>query len=337
MNLLSRFTRPDYKDGREDFLAHYSYTAPENFNFAREVIDEYARLAPDQVAMIWTNDAGEEHIFTFAELARLSIKAANALRALGVQKGEPVLLMLKRRYEYWLCALGLMRIGAIQIPATHQLQEKDITYRVNAADARTLICVGEEELLTHVRASKEKCPHLRVIAALGGKHEGFEDFDRLLAEAPDTMDGCYDPAPEDVMLIYFTSGTTGMPKMLAHDFRYGLGHLITGAFWHNLTDKSIHITTADSGWAKCGWGKFYGSGSPARSTSSTISTASTPEDAFHAGQIPCHQLLRAADHLPLPHQGGFQRSRPLRPPVGHLRRRAAQPGGLQPVSTALPA
>ena len=184
--------------------------------------------------------------------------------------------MLKRRYEYWLCALGLMRIGAIQIPATHQLQEKDISYRVNAADARTLICVGEEELLTHVRASKEKCPHLRVTAALGGKHEGFEDFDRLLAEAPDAMDGCYDPSPEDVMLIYFTSGTTGMPKMLAHDFRYGLGHLITGAFWHNLTDKSIHITTADSGWAKCGWGKFYGQWMPARSTSSTISTASTP-------------------------------------------------------------
>ena len=257
MNLLSRFTRPDYKDG-EDFLANYSYTAPENFNFARDVIDEYARLAPDQVAMIWTNDAGEERIFTFAELSRLSVKAANALLALGVQKGEPVLLMLKRRYEYWLCALGLMRIGAIQIPATHQLQEKDITYRVNAADARTLICVGEEELLSHVRASKEKCPHLRVTAALGGAHEGFEDFDRLLAEAPDTMDGCYDPAPEDVMLIYFTSGTTGMPKMLAHDFRYGIGHLITGAFWHNLTDKSIHITTADSGWAKCGWGKFYG-------------------------------------------------------------------------------
>ena len=257
MDLLSRFTRRDYKDG-EDFLANYSYTAPENFNFARDVIDEYARLAPDQVAMIWTNDAGEERIFTFAELARLSVKAANALRALGVQKGEPVLLMLKRRYEYWLCALGLMRIGAIQIPATHQLQEKDITYRVNAADARTLICVGEEELLSHVRASKEKCPHLRVTAALGGAHEGFEDFSRLLAEAPDTMDGCYDPAPEDVMLIYFTSGTTGMPKMLAHDFRYGLGHLITGAFWHNLTDKSIHITTADSGWAKCGWGKFYG-------------------------------------------------------------------------------
>ena len=257
MDLLSRFTRRDYKDG-EDFLANYSYTAPENFNFARDVIDEYARLAPDQVAMIWTNDAGEERIFTFAELARLSIKAANALRALGVQQGEPVLLMLKRRYEYWLCALGLMRIGAIQIPATHQLQEKDITYRVNAADARTLICVGEEELLSHVRASKEKCPHLRVTAALGGAHEGFEDFSRLLAEAPDTMDGCYDPAPEDVMLIYFTSGTTGMPKMLAHDFRYGLGHLITGAFWHNLTDKSVHITTADSGWAKCGWGKFYG-------------------------------------------------------------------------------
>ena len=257
MNLLSRFTKPDYESG-EDFLNNYTYTAPENFNFARDVMDEYARLAPDQTAMIWTNEAGEEHIFSFADLSRLSVKAANALLALGVQPGEPVLLMLKRRYEYWLCALGLMRIGAIQIPATHQLHEKDITYRVNAADARTLICVGEEELLAHVRAAKQNCPNLRTIAALGGAHDGFADFDRLLAEAPDTMDGCFNPGPEDVMLIYFTSGTTGMPKMLAHDYRYGLGHLITGAFWHNLNDRCIHLTTADSGWAKCGWGKFYG-------------------------------------------------------------------------------
>ena len=181
MNLLSRFTKPDYKDG-EDFLNNYTYTAPANFNFARDVIDEYARLAPDQTAMIWTNEAGDERIFSFSELSRLSVKAANALLALGVQPGEPVLLMLKRRYEYWLCALGLMRIGAIQIPATHQLHEKDITYRVNAADARTLICVGEEELLAHVRAAKRNCPNLRAIAALGGEHEGFADFDRLLAE-----------------------------------------------------------------------------------------------------------------------------------------------------------
>ena len=179
MNLLSRFTRPDYAN-QDDFLANYSYTAPDGFNFARDVIDEYARLAPDQTAMIWVNDAGEEHVFSFSELSRLSIKAANALRALGVRRGDPVLLMLKRRYEYWLCALGLMRIGAIQIPATHQLHEKDITYRVNAADAHTLICVGEEELLGHVRAARANCPGLRVMAALGGAHEGFEDFDRLL-------------------------------------------------------------------------------------------------------------------------------------------------------------
>ena len=257
MNLLSRFTKPDYTDA-EDFLSHYSYTAPAGFNFARDVIDEYARLAPDPTAMIWVNEAGEEHVFSFAELSRLSIKAANALRALGVRKGEPVLLMLKRRYEYWLCALGLMRIGAIQIPATHQLHEKDIIYRINAAGARTLVCVGEEELLEHVRRARAHCPDLQTVAALGGAHDGFEDFDRLLADAPDSMGGCFTPGDDDVMLIYFTSGTTGMPKMLAHDFRYGLGHLITGAFWHNLSDRSIHLTTADSGWAKCGWGKFYG-------------------------------------------------------------------------------
>ena len=257
MNLLARFTKPDYASA-EDFLANYTYSAPENFNFARDVIDEYARLAPEQTAMIWTNEAGQERVFNFAQLSALSKKAANALREMGVRAGEPVLLMLKRRYEYWLCALGLMRIGAIQIPATHQLHEKDITYRVNAADVRTIVCVGEEELLEHVRAARKNCPQVRVAAALGGAHEGFIDFDHLLEQASETLEDCFDPGPEDVMLIYFTSGTTGMPKMLAHDFRYGLGHLITGAFWHNLSDRSIHLTTADSGWAKCGWGKFYG-------------------------------------------------------------------------------
>lgn len=258
MKLIDRFTRADYAS-LADFYDNYTMTVPENFNFAIDVIDEYARLAPDQRAMIWVNDHGEEHIFTFGDVAKWSKKAANALLNMGIRPGDPVLLMLKRRYEYWFVALGLMRLHCIQIPATHQLQKKDIVYRANAAQVRAIICVGEDEVLEHVRNSLPDSPSLSAIAALGGEHEGFLNFDRLLAEAGEQFDGDgISKDSGDVMLMYFTSGTTGMPKMVAHDFNYPLGHLITGRFWHNLDDDAIHLTTADSGWAKCGWGKFYG-------------------------------------------------------------------------------
>ena len=255
MRLLSRFTREDY-DSQEDFEKNYIVHIPENFNFARDVVDEYARLAPEQKAMLWVNDAGEEKTFTFRDMREGSIRAANALLKLGIKPGDPVLLMLKRRYEYWMIALGLMRIGAVQIPATHQLQKKDIVYRVHAASVKLVVCVGEDETCGHVSGALEECPELLGVACLGGKREGFVDFDAAMAAAP--LDEPNLPSPEGIMLMYFTSGTTGFPKMVAHDFNYPLGHLITGAFWHNLDDTSLHLTVADSGWAKCGWGKFYG-------------------------------------------------------------------------------
>jgi len=258
MRLIERFTAADYSS-LNDFYENYTMTVPENFNFAVDVIDEYARLAPSQRAMIWVNEQEEERIFTFGDMQKYSKKAANALLKMGVRPGDPVLLMLKRRYEYWFLALGLMRLHCIQIPATHQLQKKDIVYRANAADIRAIICVGEEQVLGHVRASLPDSPSVTAVAALGGEHEGFMNFDALLEEASDEFDAsAISKSADDIMLMYFTSGTTGMPKMVAHNFNYPLGHLITGRFWHNLDDTSIHLTTADSGWAKCGWGKLYG-------------------------------------------------------------------------------
>ncbi len=258
MRLLERFTPADYSS-LEDFYQNYTMTVPENFNFAVDVIDEYARLAPDQRAMIWVNEQNEEHVFTFGDMSKWSKKAANALLAMGVRPGDPVLLMLKRRYEYWFLALGLMRLHCIQIPATHQLQKKDIVYRANAADIRAIICVGEDQVLEHTLNSLPESPSVTAIAALGGEHEGFLNFDQMLQDAPEEFDGStISKNSNDVMLMYFTSGTTGMPKMVAHNFNYPLGHLITGRFWHNLDDTAIHLTTADSGWAKCGWGKLYG-------------------------------------------------------------------------------
>jgi len=255
MRLISRFTRTDYTS-QADFENNYTLNVPENFNFARDVIDEYARLAPNQRAMLWVDDHGEERTFTFLDMRICSIQAANALLEMGIRPGDPVLLMLKRRYEYWFIALGLMRIGAIQIPATHQLQKKDIVYRVQAAGVKMIVCVGEEETMMHVRGAMAECPGLIGAAALGGEHEGFIDFDKAMAEASKAEPNM--ASPSDLMLMYFTSGTTGFPKMVAHDFNYPLGHVITGGFWHNLDDTSLHLTTADSGWAKCGWGKFYG-------------------------------------------------------------------------------
>lgn len=258
MKLIHRFTPEDYAS-LDDFYANYTVTVPEHFNFAIDVVDEYARLAPNQRAMIWCDEKGEEHVFSFGDMHTWSIKAANALLQMGVRPGDPVLLMLKRRYEYWFLALGLMRLHCIQIPATHQLQKKDIVYRANAADIRAIICVGEEQVLHHVSSALPESPSVVAVAALGGDFEGFLNFDILLREASETLDtNDISKNSDDIMLMYFTSGTTGMPKMVAHDFNYPLGHLVTGRFWHNLDEDSIHLTTADSGWAKCGWGKLYG-------------------------------------------------------------------------------
>ena len=256
MRLIDRYTKADY-DSLEDFYEHYQYTVPDGFNFAYDVADEYARLEPMKRAMIWTDDAGAERILTFGEFKSLSDRAANVLKGMGVRPGDPVLLMLKNRYEYWIISLALCKLGAIQIPATHQLQVKDIVYRANAADIRAIIAVGEGEVLGHVLGALPECPTVVSVAAIGGAHEGFLDFDRLLHEAPEAfqrpdLTGC------EIMILYFTSGTTGMPKMVAQDFTYPLGHLITARFWHNLDEGSIHFTSGDTGWAKCGWGKFYG-------------------------------------------------------------------------------
>ena len=257
MRLIERYTYADYAS-LSDFRENYQVTVPSTFNFAYDVVDEYARYAPGQRAMIWVNEAGETHMFTFGDMKRYSDKAANVLLDMGLKKGDPVVLMLKRRYEYWFIALALMKLGCVQIPATSQLQTKDIVYRCRASEAKALICVGEDQVISHVKAALPDCPTVAFAACLG-EAEGFQNFSKLLSEASDVFLPAGPRALNgDVMLMYFTSGTTGMPKMVAHDFTYPLGHLITGRFWHNLNERSIHLTTADSGWAKCAWGKFYG-------------------------------------------------------------------------------
>ena len=231
---------------------------PERFHFAYDVMDEYARISPDKRAMVWCDVRGNERVFTFGDFKRLSDKAANVFYARGLRRGDPVILMLKRRYQFWIAALGLLKVGCVLIPATAQLQKKDIAYRVQASSAKAIICVEEPEVRAHVLATKPECDTLTDLYTLCDA-EGFLNFDRLVDEASDDWAKPADlPRNDDVMLMYFTSGTTGMPKMAAHSWTYPIAQTVTAYYWHNVDDTSLHMAVADTGWAKAGWGKLYG-------------------------------------------------------------------------------
>ncbi|MDD3336198.1 MAG: AMP-binding protein [Eubacteriales bacterium] len=255
--LADRYIRTDFTS-QEDFEQHFSLTIPEHFHFAYDVVDEYARVSPDKPALIWCNVHGDERRFTFGEIARLSDRAANVFAAAGLTKGDPVLLMMKRRYQYWIAAVALLKVGCVLIPATAQLQKKDIVYRIQASSAKAVICVEEPDVQAHVLASAAECDTIENLWTLGDC-EGFRNFDREVEEAPAHWEKPKElPQNSDRMLIYFTSGTTGMPKMAAHCWTYPIAQTVTAYYWHNVGDNDIHIAVADTGWAKAGWGKLYG-------------------------------------------------------------------------------
>lgn len=255
--LADRYIRTDFHS-QEEFERGFTLRVPERFHFAYDVVDEYARLSPQKRAMIWCDVKGNEREFTFGDISRLSDKAANVFRAHGLKKGDPVLLMLKRRWQYWIAAVGLLKVGCVLIPATAQLQKKDIVYRVQAAGARAAICVEEPEVRERVLASARECETLKALFTLCGA-EGFFNFDAEVDAAPETWEKPEDlPRNDDIMLMYFTSGTTGMPKMAVHSWTYPIAQTVTAYYWHNLGDEDIHIAVADTGWAKAGWGKLYG-------------------------------------------------------------------------------
>lgn len=257
--MIERFLKQTSFKDNEDYTRNLQFIVPENFNFAYEVMDRWAAEAPDDNAIMWVSETGEEKEITFLQLKEESDRAASYLMSLGIGRGDMVMLILKRRYEFWIATIALHKIGAIAIPATHMLTTQDIVYRNNKASIKGIICVGEDYMLTQVKNAMPQSPTVEVLASIGPKvPEGFHDWCKEVCEAPTFVRPAFVNSNDDIMLVYFTSGTSGEPKMVAHDFTYPIGHIPTGVFWHNLHRGSIHLTVADTGWAKAAWGKLYG-------------------------------------------------------------------------------
>ena len=260
--MIERFLKQTHFESVEDYNKNLEFIIPENFNFAYDVMDAWAEEKPDGLALLWTNDQGEEIRTTFAELKEQSDQAASYLMSLGIGKNDPVMLILKRRYEWWVIMLALCKIGAIVIPATHMLTKKDIVYRNTRASVKAIICVDDAYVTGQIQLAMADSPTVKqyITVTDHGKPipEGFRDWQSEWKQAPKFVRPAFVNENDDTMLMYFTSGTSGEPKMVAHDYLYAMGHLTTGVFWHNLHEGSLHLTVADTGWGKAVWGKFYG-------------------------------------------------------------------------------
>lgn len=256
MNLLSKFlNRTDFSD-YDDFRRNAKLCVPSDFNFGFDVVDEYARLCPEKRALVWCNQKGEEKVITFGEMKDLSLKMCNVISSYGVKKGDFVMSMLNRRWEYWVLVVACCKMGVVLIPATHMLTPKDVAYRVNEAGVKLLFATEEEDVAEHISLALPDCKNLKGVLSVNGTH--FDNLDEKLENAPAEFSFDARPNPRDLMLVYFTSGTTGMPKMVMHDFLYPLGHVFTAKYWQDVVDDGLHFTMAETGWAKCSWGKIYG-------------------------------------------------------------------------------
>ena len=263
--MIERFLTQTSFTSEEDYKRNLHFKIPENFNFAYDVMDAWAEECPDKLALLWTSERGEEVRATFAERKDQTDRTAAYFQSLGIGHGDKVMLILKRHYQWWLSMLALHKLGAVAIPATHMLTKHDIVYRDQRASVKAIVCANDEYVTGQILAAMPDSPTVKVLVAVNslsqqGKAvpEGFHDWRQEWPKAPRFVRPEHVNTNEDTMLIYFTSGTSGEPKMVAHDYLYALGHLTTGVFWHNLTPDSIHLTVADTGWGKAVWGKLYG-------------------------------------------------------------------------------
>lgn len=259
--LLKKYCPRIEFDSYEDFFENFEINVPEAFNFGFDVVDEWARVEPQKRALLWCDDHGQERIFTFTDVSRLSNQAANAFRNMGIGKGDVVMMILRRRWEYWICAAALCKLGATIIPATLQLTKKDIAYRANAAQVKMMICVNDDYVCAQTELALPESPSIEQRVVVAGAREGWTFFDALIEGESDVFErpaGDAGVTSADIMLIYFTSGTTGMAKAVCHNFAHPLGHIITAKYWQQVRENCLHMSVTDSGWAKFGWGKIYG-------------------------------------------------------------------------------
>ena len=254
LNIHQDFCRETFYKGQ---LVDFQPVYEENFNFSYDVMDVLGEKEPERRAMLWCNDKGEEHTFTFGDMMKFSNQAANLFTSLGVKRGDTVMLVLKRHYQFWFALLGLHKIGAVGIPATNLLTKKDFVYRFNAAHVKAIICTTDGETISHVDQALPESPTVKVRISVHGDSEGWVNFDTALKEQPDTFERV-ETAATDPMLLYFTSGTTGMPKMVWHDYSYPIAHIMTAKYWHKVIPDGLHLTLSDTGWMKAMWGKLYG-------------------------------------------------------------------------------
>lgn len=257
--MVEKFLSRTVFTSQEDYIRNFRIRVPADFNFAYDVVDAYAAEEPDKKALLWTDDRGGEIQFSFADMKRETDRTASYFQSLGIGRGDMVMLILKRRYEFWFSILALHKLGAVAIPATHLLTRKDVVYRCNMAGIKAIVAAGEPVITGHIAAAMPESPTTKLLISVGPEvPEGFLDFHEGIRHAAPFVRPQHVNTNDDIMLMYFTSGTTGEPKMVAHDFTYPLGHISTGCFWHNLHEGSLHLTIADTGWAKAAWGKLYG-------------------------------------------------------------------------------
>lgn len=258
-NMVNKYLTQTTFTSQEDFNRNFQLMVPENFNFGYDIIDGWATKAPEKLAMLWTNDQGEERRYTFADMKHYTDQTASFFQSLGIKKGDVVMLILKRRAEFWFSTVALTKLGATVVPATHLLTKKDIVYRCDAADIKMIVCAGESVITDHITEALSDCQSLKHVVSVGPEvPAGFIDFQKGISDASAFVKPESPNTNDDTMLLYFTSGTSGQPKMVAHDFTYPLGHISTALLWHNLKPESLHLTIADTGWAKAAWGKIYG-------------------------------------------------------------------------------
>ena len=249
----------DTVENQDGALQKISFHDEDKFNFAFDVVDALAKREPDKLAMLHVDRNMTERRFTFNDMKRASAQAANYFKSLGIKKGDRVMLVLKRHYQFWFAILGLHKLGAIAIPATNQLVKHDLEYRFNAAEVSAIVCTADGDVANQVDLAAPTSPTLKTKILVGGAREGWHNFDEEFplysAHFYRTEDT---PAGDDLMIMFFTSGTTGYPKIAAHSYKYALGHYITAKYWHGVADDGLHFTISDTGWGKALWGKLYG-------------------------------------------------------------------------------